>query len=78
MGFIADKSNQGFITHVFENVVNRSPTPEESSLLTHLLDNNTYTKSSFLELVAQTDFTDVILQNMSIDIVGIPYTLSFA
>mgnify|MGYP000435623095 CR=1 FL=1 len=64
-----------FTAHVFENVVGRLPTHDESVLLTTLLDDNTFTKSSFLEMAAQTDLADTVLQNMTIDIIGIPYDI---
>jgi hypothetical protein len=68
---IGSSTNGSFVDHVYENVVGTAPSSADHDTYTALLDNGTYTKSSLLELAANTAFTEDILAANTIDLIGV-------
>ena len=64
-------TNGSFVDHVYENVVGTAPSSADHDTYTALLDNGTYTKSSLLELAANTTLAADIMTASLVDLIGV-------
>ncbi len=71
---IGDDSDEGFVGHIFANVVGRQGTEEEIEVYTDLLDEGLFTRTGLMEFAADTELTANIMNELAIEIVGIPFT----
>jgi Ca2+-binding RTX toxin-like protein len=68
---IGSSTNGSFVDHVYENVVGIAPSSADHNTYTALLDNGTYTKSSLLELAANTTLAADIMTASLVDLIGV-------
>lgn len=72
-----DSSIQGYVNTLFNNVVGRMPNALESMTYESMINSGSITRSGLLELAATTGLTQDIVNSLSIELLGIPYSPGF-
>jgi len=73
VGLVPTQSNEGFVKHVFENVVGRAPNVVEQLIYVDILNTGSLSKEALLDLAANTDLAAAAVEQSAIGLVGLPY-----